>query len=103
MNDQNMNEGVVWNMINICTINDISYFLPTMSLSLMIEQNQWKKKWYESQFDGNWHSLFNDWKEIINSCVKVRNIFSFFFVGIVWGSSFFGHKLYHSWKHMLGN
>lgn len=102
MNDQNMNEGVVWNMINICTINDIFYFLPTMSLSLMIEQNQWKKKWYEFQFDGNWHSLFNDWKEIINSCVKVRNIFSFFF-GIVWGSSFFGHKLYHSWKHMLGN
>lgn len=78
MNDQNMNEGVVWNMINICTINDIFYFLPTMSLSLMIEQNQWKKKWYEFQFDGNWHSLFNDWKEIINSCVKVRNIFSFF-------------------------
>lgn len=37
-----------------------------------------KKKWYEFQFDGNWHSLFNDWKEIINSCVKVRNIFSFF-------------------------
>lgn len=49
-----------------------------MSLSLMIEQNQWKKKWYEFQFDGNWHSLSNDWKEIINSCVKVRNIFSFF-------------------------
>lgn len=66
-----------------------------------VKKMTWISIWWKLTLIVQW--LSTDWKKIINSCVRVWKFFLFFFFDSVWGSSFFGQKLYHSCKHMLGN